>query len=792
MSMLAYEFPRAAMGQRASRLAAIDVGTNTVRLVIADAPRSGGYRVIDDEKAAPRLGRKSSIPGQLDPEAMRAAVEAVVHMCDIARGFGVRKLRIVATAAVREAENRHEFTELIRARTGHPVEIITAEREAELACRSVAGELDLSGMTVAVADIGGGSTEMAALDSGKIKTIHPLRLGAVRLTEEFGPCGPGDAKQLKDLRAFVREAVRYEVGRMDKLPDLLVGTGGTITTLAAMSLRSAIPSGESFGLMPASTRGHEVAHKEVREFIDQLTQLPVEKRGSIQGLPSDRYDIIVAGLVIVDELMDALKVDKLRVHDRGVRDGIILEMIDELAGAPSAVAAGALPTLATAIEFADRCGVNIPGALHTTKLATSIYDRLADLELIPNHKRLREILEAAAILRDVGMVMNHTRHHRHSYHLIIHSGLAGFTQEEIELIAVVARYHRKGTPSKDHEEFRRLSTENQSAAKELASILRVADGLDRTHSRDVEAVRVEHENKTLRIWAQSKTNPTACIEGAQRKSDLMAEVFGLDIEIRLDETSKAEAARAKVSRPGYKPYMDEVLPGTLIVVEGLDGSGKSTQMDLLKKWVASLGYCSYFSEWNSSDLVRETTKRGKASRQLSPLTFSLIHAADFADRFEGEILPSLRAGGVVFADRYIYTAFARDAARGMDRDFVRRMYRFAPRPNLAVYFRLPLEVALGRILQGRPELKYYEAGMDLGLSEDPYQSFKLFQGRIYEEYERLVDERGLSVIDAMLPIAEQQVQFRAMVEPLLKDAVKMPLLSRSEVLKTHRLTGRYL
>lgn len=791
MTMLSYEFPRAMSGQRASRLAAIDVGTNTVRLVVADAPRSGGYRVIDDEKAMPRLGRKSANKGFLDAEAMAAAVDAVAHMCDIARGFGVRKLRIVATAAVREAVNKAEFVEMIRARTGHPVEVISAEREAELACRSVAGEIDLSGQTVAIADIGGGSTELVALDDGQIVSVHPLRLGAVRLTEQFGSCAPGETKQLKELRAFVREAIQAEAERFTKKPSVLIGTGGTITTLAAMSLRSQ-PGSEPFGLVPSSTRGHEVTLKEVREFIDQLTSLPVEKRDSIQGLSADRNDIIVAGLAIVEGLMEAVKLDKLRVHDRGVRDGIILEMIDELAGASSAVAAGALPTLATAVEFADRCGVNIPGAVHTAKIATSIYDQMADLELIPNHKRLREILEAAAILRDVGMVMNYNRHHRHSYHLIIHSGLAGFTQEEIELIAVVARYHRKTTPSKDHEEFRRLSNENQQSARQLAAILRIADGLDRTHSRDVESVRVELDGKSVRILALSKINPVACIEGAQRKADLFAEVFTLEPVIRWHESGPTEQARVQVRRPSYKPYMDEVLPGTLIVVEGLDGSGKSTQMDLLKKWVASLGYCSYFSEWNSSDLVRETTKRGKASRQLSPLTFSLIHAADFADRFEGEILPSLRAGGVVFADRYIYTAFARDAARGMDRDYVRRMYRFAPRPNLAVYFRLPLEVALGRILQGRPELKYYEAGMDLGLSEDPYQSFRLFQGRIYEEYERLVDERGLSVIDAMLPIAEQQVQFRAMVEPHLKNVVKMPLLSRSEVLKGHNLTGRYL
>lgn len=239
-------------------------------------------------------------------------------------------------------------------------------------------------------------------------------------------------------------------------------------------------------------------------------------------------------------------------------------------------------------------------------------------------------------------------------------------------------------------------------------------------------------------------------------------------------------------------YMQESLPGKLIVVEGIDGSGKSTQLDLLKKWVANQGYCSYFSEWNSSDLVRSTTKRGKAGHLLSPLTFSLIHAADFADRFEGDILPTLRGGGVVMADRYIYTAFARDAARGMDPEYVRRLYRFAAKPDVAVYFRVPLSEALNRILAGRPELKYYEAGMDMGFSPDPYESFRQFQGRIFEQYESMVDEFGLHVIDATLPIAVQQKQLRALVEPHLENVAQIPIGGLQDVLSSHGLTGRYL
>lgn len=219
---------------------------------------------------------------------------------------------------------------------------------------------------------------------------------------------------------------------------------------------------------------------------------------------------------------------------------------------------------------------------------------------------------------------------------------------------------------------------------------------------------------------------------------------------------------------------DSGFSGKLFVVEGIDGSGKSTQIDLLHKWVFAQGYSTFFSEWNSSPLVKRTTKRGKNRRLLTPLTFSLIHATDFADRTERNIIPPLRAGAAVMADRYVYTAFARDVARGCDPQWVRDMYSFAVKPTVAFYFRVPLDVALGRILTGRPELKWYEAGLDLGLSDDPYESFKLFQARILEQYDAMVDEFNLQVIDGTLPIAEQQRQVRAVVEPHLKDLLRRP------------------
>ena len=234
------------------------------------------------------------------------------------------------------------------------------------------------------------------------------------------------------------------------------------------------------------------------------------------------------------------------------------------------------------------------------------------------------------------------------------------------------------------------------------------------------------------------------------------------------------------------------LRGKLFIVEGIDGSGKSTQLDLLHKWLVSRGYLVAFTEWNSSPVVRQTTKRGKDRRLLSPTSFSLIHAADLADRIEHQILPPLRAGAIVLADRYLYTAFARDVARGVNRHWVRAIYAFAIRPTVAFYFRVPLDESLQRILVGRPELKYYEAGLDIGLAEDPYESFRLFQGRILEEYESIVEEFGLTVIDATQPLVQQQARVRRLILPHLRGAQKVEHRPWREVLAKEGLHGRYL
>jgi dTMP kinase len=226
--------------------------------------------------------------------------------------------------------------------------------------------------------------------------------------------------------------------------------------------------------------------------------------------------------------------------------------------------------------------------------------------------------------------------------------------------------------------------------------------------------------------------------------------------------------------PPEPPQTTDLLPGRLIIVEGIDGSGKSTQLDLLRKWLINQGYLVIFSEWNSSPIVKGTTRRGKRLQLLSPMSFSLIHAADFASRTYSQIMPALQAGAVVLADRYVYTAYVRDAVRGVNRDWLRRLYSFAVQPTLSFYFDVPLDEAMRRISVGRRELKFYEAGLDLGLSSDPYESFRLFQGLIRSEYEQVVAEFGLTRVDATESLVRQQQLMREIVRPHLEGAMRQP------------------
>lgn len=495
------------------RFAAIDIGTNSMRLIIAEALRDGNYRILDEEKEATRLGARLSSTGKLDPDAVRQSIDALRRMKQIAAGYQVREMRVIATCAVREATDGAAFRRLVKRDTGLKVECISALKEAHLAFASVARAFDLKGKEVAVADIGGGSTEILLASGGLIEAIYTTPLGAVRIGEMYGnPSGNwGDnyASMLRGIDKLLKKHTEKPVFQ----PHLLIGSGGTFTTLAEMVMaqkkQTALP-----------VRGYEINLAEVTHLLERLRKMPLKSRRSVPGLSPDRLDIIVPGLAVIDRVMRRLKVNRLRIHDRGVRDGLLLSMLDAAVGRPEV---NPHDREAAVERFAIACGAEQEHGRQVARLSGEIFAQLAEPFALDAEDR--PLLEAAARLQDAGYLINYEKHHKHSYHLILNSRLAGFQPHELQIVANVARYHRGALPKKKHAGFAQLSAADQDRVRKLAAILRIAGGLDRSHSQQVQSVEVQHEDGETTMTAIADQLPDADLWGAQSRAELFESAF---------------------------------------------------------------------------------------------------------------------------------------------------------------------------------------------------------------------------------------------------------------------------
>ncbi len=527
------------------RVAAVDIGSNSIRLVVAEASSARLYRLLTDEKAHIALASGASPDGTLRPEAIEDAAAAISSMVSIAQGLGADQIRLVATAAVRDAPNQQDFCDLVTARTGLPVEILSGDDEARLAHESVAHAFDLSAARAAVLDIGGGSTELALSAGGVIERLISIPIGAVRLTDRFGPADRTDPASNQAMYNFVRRTLTAKIERPSVQPQVLFGTGGTFTTLATIVMKrieatsDANPSDESRS--PNRIRGYEISRAEIKHTLQWLRSMDVQQRRGVPGLSADRAGIIIAGVTLVEGVMRRLGVNSLRVHDRGVRDGILLEMLRQRFETPL-TGSGFPDRRKGVLEFGRRCNFEESHSKHVCSMALSIFDQLVAIERSHADDSLewatdehRQILEAAALLRDVGYFINYTGHHKHSYHLIIHSELPGFSPRELELIANVARYHRKARPKKKHAHYRNLDPADKPVVRRLAAILRIADGLDRTHTQLVESITITRNEHRYTLIAHSKADLSADLWGAQRKADVFESEFDLPIEIVASE-----------------------------------------------------------------------------------------------------------------------------------------------------------------------------------------------------------------------------------------------------------------
>lgn len=502
------------------RLAAIDIGSNSTRLVIAEAHLDSRYRILDEERESTRLGRALASTGKLDQESMDATLSTLRRFLAIISGLEVESVRAIATCAVREATNGEEFCKTVLDQLSLPIEVISAEQEAQFAFHSVRRRFDLAGKNSVLADIGGGSTEIVMASGEHIESIYATRLGAVRLSEKFGGGQSLAGDDFYRMQKWIDQELKKTTQKPKTAPHMLIGSGGTFTNLANMILAA---KGQSH--LPVS--GFQIARAEVSHLIDRLRKMSLKLRREVTGLNPDRADIIVPGLTVIDRIMRRFKVNQLQVHSFGVRDGLLLSMIESLQGTQNPEP----PDEVAQIErFASACGVELEHSRQCAKLATDIYRGLCEhYELLPDDIRL---LDAAARMQDVGYLINYDGHHKHSYHLIMHSSLESFRPEELEIIANVARYHRGAMPKNKHKNFQILSRSDQLRVQQMAAILRLAGGLDRSYKQLVEAVSVSSDENQVELSVSAETYPEVDIWAARRRAGLFEKIFDAELSIQ--------------------------------------------------------------------------------------------------------------------------------------------------------------------------------------------------------------------------------------------------------------------
>ncbi|MGP1308890.1 MAG: Ppx/GppA phosphatase family protein [Phycisphaerales bacterium] len=533
------------------RLAAIDVGTNSIRVIVAEAFADGQYRVLDDEKEIARLGSGMTETNRIDDASMERAVLAIDRQKRIAEGYGASYIRAVGTAAVRDAANGQELVDRVRERTGITIEVISPEEEAQLTFKSVSAAFDLTSFPSVIADIGGGSAEVVLCSGGLIEQVFPVPLGAVRLTEKFGGPEASAGERFDQMTRHIRDCLNEYFRDAAIDPELLIGAGGTFEALAKLSMGR-------FGPTPGTLiRGYDMQRSEVKRLLDRLRTLSPKERAKLPGISPNRAEIIVAGAALVLALMKRLTIERLRVHDGGIRDGLLLTMVQEMFPQDAGAGAAEDPKdpMRSVRRFSQVCNYERRHCAHVSRLGLQLFDQLVREHglLFENWDadRVRVLFHAAALLHDVGYHIDYKKHHLHSYHLIMHSGLRGFTRQEVEIIAQVARYHRKGMPKLKHKPFAKLDAADRELVRTLSAVLRVADGLDRTHMRLVKSItlRVDGGNAIFDLAADS--DPSVDVWGAERKADLWVKVFGLKPEFRWRnrpaEARPEEPARAEPS-----------------------------------------------------------------------------------------------------------------------------------------------------------------------------------------------------------------------------------------------------
>ncbi len=510
------------------RLAAIDIGSNSIKIVVVEATNSESFAVLAREKESVRLGHDTLRNQILSPEAMERAADTIGRFRSIAENRGAEKIITVATASVREARNANEFIEEIENQTGVRIEVLSSIEEARLIGVAVAQNCVTRGESFVNIDIGGGSTEITVMDDNAPVSLYSMKIGAVGLTERHLQNDPPKHKELRTLRNEIRSALERPTRELKTVKwKNATGTSGTIISIGeALYLQNA-------GLAHLTARIlFSISLSKLEKFNERILQTELTARRNIAGISPQRSEIIIAGGQILEGVMRALKISELKTCDYALREGVIIDCLREMeAESKPPIPDVSDPRLRGVQAVGKRFGYEEAHAHQIANLAEKIFDGLAqDYKMNRHH---RTLLSAAALLHDTGYHIAHESHHKHSLYLIKHSELTGFSEAERNIIANIARYHRGAFPKERHIDFIALALEDRELVWKLGSILRIADALDRRYDSRVKDLICEHKGDVVNIHLKSETECEREIEAAIQKS----EMFEIGFECKLNFSS---------------------------------------------------------------------------------------------------------------------------------------------------------------------------------------------------------------------------------------------------------------
>jgi exopolyphosphatase / guanosine-5'-triphosphate,3'-diphosphate pyrophosphatase len=501
------------------RTAVIDMGSNSFRLVVFTAA-AGWWKRTDEIYLAVRIGAGLHATGELGDKPMRRGLEAAevfAHFCT-ASGISSEDIEAVATSAIRDAANQRVFLDRVRERTGLAVQVLSREEEATFGYLAAVNSTTLT--DGAVLDLGGGSLQLVEVLSRHPGRLDSWPLGAVRMTEHFlADDDPPPKKARKALRAHVAQLLEVEAAWLPRSGRRIVGIGGTMRNLAAAAQAEA-------GEPSTGVQGFAITRDALNSLIDRLQSMKASERGSVKGIKYARADVILAGALVVDSVLEHGRFEAIEVTEAGLREGIFFSSY--LDGDPPLFDDVRRSSI---VNLAARYNVNPAHTEHVARLALGLFDELAEQGLHPGDRWERELLFCACILHDIGMSVDYDDHHKHSRYLIVNAGLPGFEPREVALIAQAARYHRKGTP-----EFGDLAPLAQDGDGErldrLALMLRLAEDLERSRDQSVHAAHVSADNGAIRL--ELEADGAAAVErwAAQREVDLCDRAFGRELKVQ--------------------------------------------------------------------------------------------------------------------------------------------------------------------------------------------------------------------------------------------------------------------